>query len=139
GHSSAEAMKKLIDLGEFDTMLIAMNHFQEGNEKFEGSTIPAAAERGLGIIAMKVVRPRETVKNISAESLIRYALSVKYVNMAILGMESLDVLKNNIKLMKDFQPLDNSEMEKIKLSLKPFFKNKKLDWMQHSYRDGLWA
>ena len=139
GHTSAEAMKRLIILGEFDTMLIAMNHFQEGNEKFEGTTIPYAAEKKIGIIAMKVVRPRETVKNISAESLIKYALSVKHVNMAILGMDSMDILKNNLKLLKDFQPLKEDEMTKIRLSLKPFFNGENVQLMNSTYRDGLWV
>ena len=66
GHSSAEAMAMLARDYDFDTMLIALNHFSSKNENFEKHAVPVAAEKGLGIMVMKVIRPRETLKNLSS-------------------------------------------------------------------------
>lgn len=139
GHSSAEAMTRLVKEYDFDTMLIAMNHFQDGDEKFESKAVPAAAKKNMGIIAMKVVRPRESVKNIPADDLIRYALSLKHVCCAILGTDSLDILKKNIALIKNFKPLDKKRMEELQVSLSPFYQHRNVEWMQPGYHDGLWA
>jgi hypothetical protein len=120
-------------------MLIALNHFQDGDEKFEGMAVPAAAKKNMGIIAMKVVRPRETVKDIPADDLITSALSLKHVNCAILGTNSLDILKKNIALIKNFKPLDKKRMEELQVSLLPFYKHEGVAWMQPGYHDGAMA
>lgn len=85
GHASAEAMVKLAKEFEFDTMLIAMNHYHGGGQPFEKTAIPTAADKGLGVLVMKVIRPRETVEEVTVEDLIQYALSLKHVNCAIIG------------------------------------------------------
>lgn len=139
GHTSAEAMARLVKEYDFDTMIIAMNHYQNGDEKFEGKAVPAAAEKNMGIIAMKVIRPRETIKNIPAEDLIRYALSLKHICCAMIGTDSIDILKKNIALIKNFKPLDKKRMEELQVSLLPFYQHRNVDWMQPGYHDGLWA
>ena len=83
--------------------------------------------------------PRETVKNIPADDLIRYALSLKHVCCAILGTDSLEILKKNIALIKNFKPLDKKRMEELQVSLSPFYQHRDVEWMQPGYHDGLWA
>ena len=139
GHSSAPAMKRMATEHEFDTMLIAMNHYREGANPFETTAVPAAANKDMGIIAMKVVRPREIVAGLAAEDLIKYALSLKHINCAILGTDSIATLKKNITLMKEFQPLDKERMEEIQFSLNPFFNHENVEWMLPNYQDGTWA
>jgi len=94
GHLSAEAMTVMANRYDFDTMLIALNHYAERKGDFEKQAIPAAARKKMGILVMKVVRPRETVEGISPEELIRYALSLEHAHAAAIGIDSLDVLKN---------------------------------------------
>jgi predicted aldo/keto reductase-like oxidoreductase len=139
GHASTEAMMALAEVAEFDTMLIAMNHYREGAQFFERTAVPKASKAGLGVIVMKVIRPRETVKDIAAEDLIRYALTLDHVDCAVIGMDSIDIMKKNIALIKDFQPLDKARMEEIKFSLEPFFNHEGVEWMLPHYRDGVWA
>lgn len=139
GHSSAQAMIKLAKEYEFDTMLIAMNHYGSGDEPFERMAIPTAADKGMGILVMKVVRPRESFKDVTAEELIRYALSLDQVDCAIVGTDSIEILMKNIALIKDFQPLDQKRMEELQVSLNPFFNHKDVEWMMPHYRDGMWT
>lgn len=139
GHLSAEAMMEAANRYEFDTMLIALNHYAERKGDFEKQAIPAAADKRMGILAMKVIRPRETVNSISPQDLIRYALSLQHLNAAVIGTDSLNVLKKNIELVRNFRPMSPEEMKKTSLTLTPFFEGKSLAWMHPEYTDGHWA
>ena len=137
GHLSAEAMMAMADRYDFDTMLIALNHYQERQGDFEKQAIPRAAKKNMGILAMKAVRPRETVEGLAADDLIRYALSLELVHATVIGMDSLEVLKKNIALVKDFRKMTPEEMEKIRVGLEPAYAGKNLPWMNPSYTDGI--
>ena len=137
GHRSPEGMIHAAESYDFDTMLIAMNHWTvwEGNP--EAQAIPAASENGLGIIAMKVIRPKDNIENLEADKLIQYALSLKGITTAVIGNDSLDVLQENIETIKNYQPMDEDEMEKMQIALTPYYQHKNLDWMKPGYVDGL--
>jgi hypothetical protein len=137
GHTSASAMKLAAELYDFDTMLIAMNHQQKGKEPFEEQPVPFAAGKGMGVLAMKVIRPRETVNGLSPDDLIKYALSLKGVTAAVIGTDSVEVLQKNIEIIKSFKPLSDERMKELHGALDPFYKSKKLPWMQAGYFDGM--
>ncbi len=137
GHLDALAMTELQSRHDFDTMLIALNHYAERKGDFEKGAIPAAAEKGMGVLVMKVIRPRETVEGVSPEELIRYALSLEHVSAAAVGMDSLDVLKKNIHLVKNFQKMSPVDMQYMTARLRPFFQSKHLFWMNPNYTDGI--
>jgi aryl-alcohol dehydrogenase-like predicted oxidoreductase len=144
GHRSAEAMAMAARNCDFDTMLIALNHYREeveNDEKqdFENKAVPVAAQKGLGVIAMKVIRPRETVKSVTPDELVRYALSLKNVNAAVISVDDLKFVKANIAILQDFKPLDKKKMDKIRMALAPFYRHEGLEWMQPHYHDGLLA
>jgi predicted aldo/keto reductase-like oxidoreductase len=141
GHTSASAMKLAAEMYDFDTMLIALNHQQKGKEAFEEEPVPYAASKGMGIIAMKVIRPRETVAGLNPNDLVKYALSLKGVTVPIIGMETKEVMQNNIDIIKDFkEPLSDEKMKELQVALEPFYQSKKLPWMQPGYYDGMhWA
>lgn len=138
GHKSAAGMKRAAELYDFEVMMIALNHMApERDQPFEEHAVPFAAGKGMGVIAMKVVRPRETVEGLDAEKLIRYALSSEYFSLANIGTDSMEVLHANLELIRNFKPLDKSEMEEVKIALRPFFKHKNVPWMHPSYIDGI--
>jgi hypothetical protein len=139
GHSSAEAMGAMVDRFDFDTMLIALNHYGEKVGDMENFAIPQAAEKKMGIIVMKVIRPRENIQNLKAEDLIRYALSLEKPHVAVIGTDSLEVVKKNRELLLNFSPMSPEEMQKIRGDLEPFFAGKNVPWMQPGYRDGFHA
>ena len=121
GHLSAEAMLAALERFEFDTVLVALDHHRGGKEPFEEKLIPAAARQGLGVSVMKVIRPREKVRDIPPEKLIRYALSVPGVSAAVIGMDSLEVLRKNVQLLRHFKPLSEDEFRSLRTSMLPFF------------------
>jgi predicted aldo/keto reductase-like oxidoreductase len=138
GHTTAEGMKRAAELYDFEVMMIALNHqVASGKERFEELPVPFAAEKGMGVVAMKVVRPRETVAGLAVSDLIRYALTLDHFNLANIGHSSLEVLKENLALLREFKPLDSQKMEELKIALEPFYRHENLPWMQPGYIDGM--
>jgi aryl-alcohol dehydrogenase-like predicted oxidoreductase len=136
GHVDAAAMAEAARRHEFDTMLIALNHYGERRGDFEGGAIPAAASRDMGVMIIKSVRPRETVAGLAAPDLIRYALTLPLVHSAVVGTDSLEVVRKNAALLRDFKPLSPEEMARLSVKLEPFFAGGGLPWMRPGYRDG---
>ena len=139
GHSSSEAMTALAERHDFDMMLIALNHYEERKGDMERGAIPAAAAKGLGVNVIKVIRPREKVAGLDPADLIRYALSLPHVCAAVVGTDSVEVLKKNAETIKNFTILGPEEMKKIRAGLSPFFEDWALPWMCPGYRDGFKA
>jgi uncharacterized protein len=136
GHTSAQAMKLAAEMYDFDTMLIALNHQENGKQPFEEQPVPYAAQKGMGVLAMKVVRPRETVDWLNPDDLVRYALSLDGITAAVIGIDSLDILNKNLAVIQSFKKLEKNEMDKFRVALEPFYRSKSLPWMQPSYHDG---
>lgn len=136
GHTSASAMKLAAQMYDFDTMLIAMNHQQKG-EKFEENPVQFAASKGMGVLAMKTIRPRETVASLNPDDLIRYALSLKGVTAAVVGIDKMELVTENAQIVKNFKPFDEEKMKMLRAELQPFYKSKTLPWMQPGYFDGM--
>jgi len=137
GHASASGMKRAAELYDFEAMMIALNHHDKsGEEDFEKHAVPFAAKKGLGVIAMKVVRPRESIEGLDPSELIRYALTLKHFTCANIGTDSMEVLKSNLELIRNFKPLSKPEMDQINASLDPFFRHHNVAWMEPGYHDG---
>lgn len=136
GHGDAAAMAEAARRHDFDTMLIALNHYEERHGDLEGGAIPAAAAKNMGIMIIKSVRPRETVPGLAASDLIRYALTLPLVHSAVVGTDSVDVVRKNATLLRDFRPLSPEEMARLTVKLEPFFAGAALPWIKPGYRDG---
>lgn len=137
GHASASGMKRAVELYNFDAMMMALNHqSSDGSQDFEGLPAPVARKKGMGVIAMKVIRPRETVKDLAAYDLVRYALSLPDFHMANIGIDSMEALNSNLEILKNFSPLEEDKMEEIRLALHPFYRGTRLPWLDPEYVDG---
>ncbi|MDP2890185.1 MAG: aldo/keto reductase [Bacteroidota bacterium] len=141
GHTEAEAMKFMAEKGIFDSMLMAMNHYNKATnpQERQEQAIPAAKTNDMGVMLMKVIRPRETIKELDPKDLVRYALSLKGPDGIVLGMDSLEVVKSNLEILRNFRPMDDSKMKEMAMQLTPFYNHENLPWMKSGYCDGNWA
>ncbi len=141
GHANASALKMLVEKGVFDSMLMAMNHYVVGNDpqKREELVIPAAKAYGMGVMLMKSVRPKETIKGLHPSDLVRYALSLKGPDGVIVGMDSMEVVKSNLEILRNFKPFDEQKMKELASQLTPFYNHQNLPWMGSDYVDGNWV
>ena len=137
GHASAKGMNRALELYDFDVMMMALNHQSaDRSEDFEGLPAPLAIKKGMGVVAMKVIRPRETVNGLAADDLVRYALTLEDFHMANIGIDSMEVMNSNLDILRNFTPLGNEKMKELRHALQPFHQGKNLAWMEPDYRDG---
>ena len=136
GHGNATALKAMIETGRFDSMLFAMNHYDGNKENRQGTLIPSARERGMGIMLMKTVRPKETINGIDPAELVRFALSLEGPNGIAVGMDSKKVVDSNLNILRNFKPMNADEKLKYARLLAPYFRHENLEWMKKGYHDG---
>jgi uncharacterized protein len=136
GHADAEALRMLVETGRFDSMLFAMNHYTKNIDR-QAAVIPAAQKRGMGIMLMKAVRPKETIPGLDAQQLVRFALSLEGPSGVVVGMESRKVVDSNLGLLRNFKPMDQAEKQKFAMMLSPYFRHENLAWMDPGYHDGI--
>jgi predicted aldo/keto reductase-like oxidoreductase len=120
-------------------MLIAMNHWGNHENDRKNITIPAALNKGMGVMLMKAVRPKDQNPDFNGSELVRFALSLNGPAGLTLGMESMEIVQKNLELLQNFTPMTEEEKTKMAHSLHPYFNHKNLEWMHESYRDGYWA
>jgi predicted aldo/keto reductase-like oxidoreductase len=139
GHGNAQALKMMIDTGRFDSMLFAMNHYDTTKGDRQGTLIPAAKQKGMGVMLMKTIRPKETIQGIDAPGLVRFALSLEGPDGIAVGMDSKKVVDSNLQLLRNFKPMDQDEKQKYAMLLSPYFRHENLEWMKPDYHDGQWV
>ncbi len=137
GHTTPEGMKRAAELYDFEAMMIALNHQSKNTPKdFEGHAVPVAAQHGLGVIAMKVIRPRESVPELDPADLVHYSLTLPHFATANISQGSMEVLRKNLELVRNFKPLPEAKMEALSTKMEPFFRHENVAWMQPGYVDG---
>lgn len=137
GHATAEGMKRAAELYDFEVMMMALNHqSSDGSQKFEELPAPFAHKKGMGVVAMKVLRPRETVGGLDPSDLVKYALTLEDFHLINVGIDNMEALKSNLNTLRNFAPLTPTKMEELRQALQPFYQGKNLAWMQPDYRDG---
>ncbi|MDP3914094.1 MAG: aldo/keto reductase [Bacteroidota bacterium] len=138
-----EASLKRLQTDHVDmlSMLMAMNHYNKATnpQERQEQAIPAAKTNDMGVMLMKVIRPRETIKELDPKDLVRYALSLKGPDGIVLGMDSLEVVKSNLEILRNFRPMEDSKMKEMAMQLTPFYNHENLPWMKSGYCDGNWA
>jgi predicted aldo/keto reductase-like oxidoreductase len=139
GHGDAQALKEMANRAGFDNMLIAMNHWNPNQpSEREEIVIPTGKKNKMGILLMKIVRPKETVKDLRATDLIRYGLTLKGPDAIVLGMDSKTVVDSNLNILRTFKKLSHKRMKELAMQLEPFYKHENLPWMNNNYIDGFW-
>jgi aryl-alcohol dehydrogenase-like predicted oxidoreductase len=96
GHFNPEALERAINEFEFHTLLMPVNPAEARLGGFMDRLLPAAVERGIGVIGTKVMGggmlPRT---GLPAGSLVRFALA-QPISVAIVDCESVDELEANL-------------------------------------------
>lgn len=119
-HTNGELMARAIERNDLDCVQMALNASRNG--RFEELALPAAQQKNLGIIAMKVTGQEYLLGNGSGRSdissLLRYSMSLP-VTTAVVGMPHLDMLEHNVEVARSFLPLREEEMEHLRRELMP--------------------
>ena len=109
----------------FDTCQLPLNVFDGTYRSFEQSVLPVLNERGIAPLAMKSLSGNgDAVKRgmVTAEEALRYVLSLP-VATVVSGIDSRDVLRQNLAIARTFTPMTVAEMEGLRNRLAPYAKN----------------
>ena len=123
GHESPDILCRAITQYDFDTILTTLNPTAK-RRPFIEKLLPVATKKGMGILAMKVMgggrgslakgnpikndgvaRHDEAARQATAGELIRYVLGLP-ITSAIIGMSSLEQLRENVEAVRSSAPLD---------------------------------
>jgi len=125
-HDSAENLKKLIDTGEFECMLVQYNLLNRANEEMIGY----AREKGMGVAIMgpvgggRLAAPSEEIQRLlptasagSAEVALRFVLAHPGVSVALSGMSTMQQLEENCRTADLSEPLTEQELARVQAIL----------------------
>ena len=102
----------------FDTVQLPINILDGGYARsFERMVLPELIKRGIAPLGMKSLSGSgEAVVNgvFTAHEGLRYAMSVPGIGTTISGMESMEILRQNLEVARGFQPLSASERAQLR-------------------------
>ncbi|MDD2430215.1 MAG: aldo/keto reductase [Firmicutes bacterium] len=121
-HDTPENLIKLVDTGNFETMLVQYNLLDRSNEQ----AISYAKSKGLGVAIMGPVgggrlgAPSEQIQKLipkgtksSAEMALRFVFSNPNVDVALSGMSDLKMLQENVRIASIVEPLSKEEKDTL--------------------------
>jgi aryl-alcohol dehydrogenase-like predicted oxidoreductase len=125
GHKDPDIhLKMLAHNYPFDTVQMPLNMMDATYARsFAGLVLPELVKRGIAVLGMKsLCGSGEPVKNgvLTAEEGLRYAMSVPGVAVTVSGMESLEVLHQNLAIARGFQPLKAGELSLLRDRARPY-------------------
>ena len=126
-HYNPTVLKTALERHDFDCTQMALNAGQVSmmngtgamvpnpamQTSFETVALPVARKKNLGVIAMKVFAQEALLQQAPVEKLMYYSLSLPGVSLATAGMPKLEMIEENVRLVKAFRPLPTSEMKKL--------------------------
>jgi len=122
GHKDPAIHLKMLSHGfPFDTVQMPLNAFDASFRSFEQQVLPEARKRGMAVFGMKSLGGSgEMIKwgGITHSEALRYAMSLP-VTTTISGMDSLEVLKQNLETVQSFSPMSEKEMAEVRRRSQP--------------------
>jgi aryl-alcohol dehydrogenase-like predicted oxidoreductase len=117
GHKDPSLHLKMLGYGfPFDTCQLPLNCFDATFRSFERRVLPELARQGIAALGMKTMGgegqsvARRAVK---AEDALRYAMSLP-VAVTIAGIDSLSVLRQDLRIARSLVPMTPAEMEALR-------------------------
>jgi aryl-alcohol dehydrogenase-like predicted oxidoreductase len=117
GHKDPSIHLDMIRRGyPFDTVQMPLNCLDATFRSFEKHVLPELNKRGIAALGMKSMggsAPAVKSGLVKAEEMLRYAMSLP-VATTIAGMDSSDVLHQNLRIARGFKPMTAEEMQALR-------------------------
>jgi predicted aldo/keto reductase-like oxidoreductase len=125
GHKSPHIHLKMLTRHKWDTVQMPINVCDYFYRSFAKEVVPEANKLGIGVIGMKSLgggsdhKGRLVVNKVcSVKEAITYALSQPIATLVV-GIDSMDVLKQDIAVGRAFKPLEGDELKDLLAKVKP--------------------
>jgi aryl-alcohol dehydrogenase-like predicted oxidoreductase len=122
GHHDPGILKTCIEMFDFDTILLPVNPAEPHYKSFIHEVIPAAQEKGIGIIGMKVYFrgfAAELPGYDTMEPLLHFALT-QPVTTVVIGCDSIAQLEENVSFAQRFRPIPEEQMKNLVEKIRPY-------------------
>jgi len=106
----------------FDSAQMPLNCFDATFRSFEQNVVPVAAKRGMAVIGMKSMGGGGQAVQagvVGPEEALRYAMSIPGVTVTVSGIDSIDILRQNLAVARGFEPMSAEEMAAIRTRVAP--------------------
>ena len=114
GHKDPEILLRMLSYGfPFDSCQLPLNGFDATFRSFERLVLPKLRRQGLAALGMKSLGgDGDAVKKkaVDVTAALRYAMSLP-VATTVSGIDSMRVLRQNLKIAQGFRPMSSREME----------------------------
>jgi aryl-alcohol dehydrogenase-like predicted oxidoreductase len=118
GHKNPSIHLDMLNRGfAFDTIQFPVNAFDPGYRSFELEVLPVAVKKGIAVFSMKSMGGSgEPVVHgaLTPTEALSYAMSVPGVSTTISGMDSMEVLDQNLRILHSFAPLDEKQLSLLR-------------------------
>jgi aryl-alcohol dehydrogenase-like predicted oxidoreductase len=140
GHQSAEVHLAMLKHDyPFDAVLMPINAFEPDRKGFRTEVLPELAKRKIGVLGMKSLggTPARILRDgkFTAQQLLRFSLSHP-ITTQIVGMRSMQNLRDNLEIARSFTPMPKDEMDKLVAQVASLPADKYVDYHHPHYRDG---
>jgi aryl-alcohol dehydrogenase-like predicted oxidoreductase len=117
GHKHPAINLEMLNRGyAFDVVQMPLNPLDPGFRSFESNVLPVANRRGVAVLGMKSMGGSgELIANgaFTPTEALCYAMSLP-VATTISGIDSMEVLDQNLAIVRDFKPLSADQMQKLR-------------------------
>ena len=98
----------------FDTVQMPLNVMDAHYKSFEQHVLPVLTQEKIGVLGMKSMGSGDILKSgvVKPEECLRYALSLP-TSVVITGIDSREVLEQDLKLARSFAPLTSDERQAL--------------------------
>ena len=118
GHKAPEIHLEMMSHDfPFDSVQMPLNCFDATFRSFEQHVLPEARRRELAVLGMKSMGGEGDAvakRVVTAEEALRYAMSLPGVTTTISGIDSMRVLRQNVRIARDFSPMSADEMQALR-------------------------
>jgi uncharacterized protein len=115
GHFDPEAHAALLKAyDKWDTVMMPIHAADHAYLSFERTALPVAAERGVGVQAIKVFGKAHLLRSLDPNECLRYVLSQPGVHVAICGAGTQGQMEDNVRTVQNFRKMTPEELAEVR-------------------------
>ncbi len=115
GHFDPEVHAALLKRYDgWDTVMMPLHAADHAYLSFERTALPVAAERGLGVQAIKVFAKAYLLRSLSPTECLRYVLSLPGVHVAVCGAGTQGQMEDNIRTVRNLRKMTAEEIGDVR-------------------------
>ena len=129
-HVDPEVLARAMREYPFDILLTSLGAVHEAVRPFHRTIMPVAQERGVGVVAMKAMAYGFLENHV--EHALRFTMGLPGVASALVGVDNIDQLEQNVAVARDFAPLTEGEQAALLADARQIYESRRDDaWFIH--------